>query len=155
MPRSIQPPPAPDVYLLFTTRVVRLFAYGSLSLVLVLYLAEVGLSDGRIGLLLSMTLLGDTALSLWLTTRADRVARLSPAAEATAAPSATTPPRRFLGLHRSRGVVLRLSALFALDAFAGGFVLQSVMAFWFHVNFGADPATLGGIFFAANLLAGV
>src|SRR5262249_19032296 len=44
-------------------------------------------------------------------------ARLSPAAEATAAPSATTPPRRFLGLHRSRGVVLRLSALFALDSF--------------------------------------
>src|SRR5262249_1851477 len=36
----------------------------------------------------------------------------------------------------------------------GGFVLQSVMAFWFHVRFGADIATLGSIFFAANLLAG-
>src|SRR5262245_17853104 len=66
---------APDVRLLFVTRVVRLFGYGSLSLILVLYLAEVGLSDWRIGLLLTMTLLGDTALSLWITTSADRVGR--------------------------------------------------------------------------------
>ena len=50
---------------------------------------------------------------------------------------------------------MKLSGLFALDAFAGGFVLQSVVAFWFHVRFGADPAALGGIFFGANLLAGV
>jgi MFS family permease len=60
-----------------------------------------------------------------------------------------------LGLHRSRGVVLRLSGLFALDAFAGGFIMQSIIAFWFHLRFGADPATLGGIFFGANLLAGI
>jgi MFS family permease len=257
---------------------VRLFAYGFVSLILVLYLAEVGLSEGRIGLLLTMTLLGDTALSLWITTSADRVGRkrmliagaalmvlggavfaatdsflllllaatigvispsgnevgpflaieqaalaqvvetekrtlvfawyslagslataagallcglvvqslqahqvepldsyrlvllayagagvllaglftrLSPAAEAGPAPLAdTTPPRRVLGLHRSRGVVVKLSALFALDAFAGGLVLQSVMAYWFHVRFGADPAVLGSIFFGANLLAG-
>jgi MFS family permease len=268
--------PAADVRLLFTTRVVRLFAYGFLSLILVLYLAEVGLSDGRIGLLLTLTLLGDTVLSLWITTRADRAGRkhmlivgaalmvlggavlaatdsffllllaatigvISPSgnevgpflaieqaalAQVVDAPRRTQtfawynlagslataagcllcgllvqslqahavapvesyrvvlagyagvgvllavlftrlsraaeavpvaegePSQRFLGLHRSRGVVLRLSALFALDAFAGGFVLQSVMAFWFHVRFGADPAVLGGIFFAANLLAG-
>jgi predicted MFS family arabinose efflux permease len=50
---------------------------------------------------------------------------------------------------------MRLALLFALDAFAGGFVLQSVIAFWFHVRFHADPAVLGGIFFGANLLAGV
>jgi MFS family permease len=275
---SIQSVTAPDVRLLFATRVVRLFAYGSLSLILVLYLAEVGLSDWRIGLLLTLTLLGDTALSLWITTSADRVGRkrmliagaglmvfggamfegtsdfwllllaatvgvispsgnevgpflaieqaalaqvvpaerrtltfawynlagslatavgallcgllvqslqahqlgklqsyrvvllayagaglllaalftrLSPAAEAPAPAAGDGLPRRFLGLHRSRGVVVRLSLLFALDAFAGGFVLQSVMAFWFHVRFGADPAVLGGIFFGANLLAGV
>src|SRR5437588_3216812 len=65
----------PDVRLLFATRVVRLFAYGSLSLILVLYLAEVGLSDERIGLLLTMTLAGDTVLSLWITTSADRIGR--------------------------------------------------------------------------------
>jgi MFS family permease len=255
---------------------VRLFAYGALSLVLVLYLAELGLGDGRIGLLLTLTLLGDTALSLWITTRADRVGRkwmllagaalvvlggavfaltgnfwllllaatvgvispsgnevgpflaieqsalaqvvsaekrtatfawynlagslataagallcgllvqsleargvgplgsyrvvllayagagvllaalfalLSPAVEVGPTPGGPA-PGRLLGLHRSRGVVLRLAALFALDAFAGGLVLQSMMAFWFHVRFGADPATLGSIFFGANLLAG-
>src|SRR5262249_9944030 len=83
---------------------------------------------------------------------------LSPAAEAgaPALKSAATPARgsRF-GLHQSLGIVLKLSGLFALDAFAGGFVLQSVMAYWFHVRFRADPATLGGIFFGANLLAGI
>jgi predicted MFS family arabinose efflux permease len=60
-----------------------------------------------------------------------------------------------LGLHRSRSVVLRLSALFSLDAFAGGFVVQSFVAWWFHERFGAGPALIGGIFFGANLLAGL
>jgi MFS family permease len=270
-----------DVWLLFTTRMVRLFAYGCLSIILVLYLAEVGLREQEIGLLLTMTLIGDTAISLWITTRADRIGRkrmliagaalmllgglvfaltgnflllllaatvgvlspsgnevgpflaieqaalaetvtaeqrtrilawyhlagsfataagsmgcgalvqllqayavrpldsfrivlfgygaaglllatlflrLSPAAEAAAptpASAAGAIRRGLLGLHRSRGVVLKLSALFALDSFAGGFVLQSFVAFWFHVRFGADPVTLGGIFFGANLLAGI
>ena len=58
----------------------------------------------------------------------------------------------FLGLHQSQGIVLRLSALFALDAFGGGFVMQSLLAYWLHVRFGADPAALGGVFLAANLL---
>jgi predicted MFS family arabinose efflux permease len=52
-------------------------------------------------------------------------------------------------------VVLRLSSLFALDAFAGGFVVQSLVAYWFHVRFGADEVVLGAIFFGANVLAGV
>ena len=52
-------------------------------------------------------------------------------------------------------MVLRLSALFSLDAFAGGFIPQSLMAFWFTVQFGVSPGTLGLIFFAANLLAAV
>ena len=50
-----------DGWLLFATRFVRLFAYGFLSVVLVLYLNAVGLSDDRIGLLLMLTLLGDVA----------------------------------------------------------------------------------------------
>jgi hypothetical protein len=80
--------------------------------------------------------------------------RLSPAVEAAPISQSQTTAPSWLGLHRSGGVVLRLSALFALDAFAGGFVLQSIMAYWFHVRFGADEAMLGGIFFGANLLAG-
>ena len=60
-----------------------------------------------------------------------------------------------LGLHRSRGVVLRLSSLFALDAFGGGFVIQSIIAYWLHLRFGLEPAALGGVFLGANLLAGV
>ena len=52
-----------------------MFAYGFLSVVLVLYLKAEGLSEKQIGLLLTMTLLGDTAISLWITTAADRIGR--------------------------------------------------------------------------------
>jgi hypothetical protein len=51
--------------------------------------------------------------------------------------------RTRLGLHRSQRVVLRLSALFALDAFAGGFVIASFITLWFRDRFGVDPAALG------------
>ena len=79
---------------------------------------------------------------------------LRPAIEATVVP-AEDGMRRRLGLGRSRGVIARLSVLFALDAFAGGFIPQSLMAFWFAITFGVGPATLGAIFFVANLLAAV
>lgn len=264
-----------DGYLLFSTRITRLFTYGFLSVVLVLYLAQVGLSEVQIGLLLTLTLVGDTVISLWITTNADRLGRrrmlmvgaglmlfagilfafsrnfvflliaatigvISPSGYevgpflaleqaalsqivpderrtqifawynlvgsfATAlgtlcggglaqalqgagfaplnsyravvigyaifglilgiiftqlslnveAPRITQPPAIFLGLHRSRQVVIKLSALFSLDAFAGGFVLQSIVAYWFHVRFGVQPGVLGGIFFGANILAGM
>jgi predicted MFS family arabinose efflux permease len=52
-------------------------------------------------------------------------------------------------------IVFKLSALFGLDAFAGGFVVQSIVAYWFHIRFGVQPAALGGIFFGANVLAGI
>ena len=269
--------PQIDTRLLFATRIVRLFCYGFLSIALALYLAQVGLSEGQIGLLFTLTLAGDAGISLWLTTTADRFGRrktlilgallmvfaglvfafthdpvllmiaaivgvvspsgneigpflsieqaalshllpdekrtqvfawynlvgsfatatgalcggllaqtlqtggmavldsyrvivigyatggailavlflfLSPAVEWVQ----TTQPegiQRRLGLHRSRGVVARLSALFALDAFAGGFVVQSIIAYWFHLRFGVDIGVLGSIFFGANLLAGI
>jgi len=274
---------ARDVRLLFATRAVRLFAYGFLSVVLVLYLAAAGLSEASIGLLLTLTLAGDTVISLYLTTRADRVgrramllagaalmifagalfavtrsfallllaatvgvispagnevgpflaieqaalseslpagrrtqafawyqlcgafatalgslaggglasvlqraglaplasyravvvgygalgaalvvlfARLSQAVEAPAARRMAPAARpsflqSSLGLSRSRAVVLKLSALFSVDAFAGGFVVQAFVAWWFHRRFGAAPALLGGIFFGANVLAGL
>jgi MFS family permease len=266
---------ARDLTLLFAARALRMFAFGVGSVVLVLHLSAAGVPEVSIGLLLSLTLLGDVAVSLVVTTRADRIgrrrmlglggllvalaglafatttafpllaaaaivgvispsgneagpflpieqaalaqalpparrtgvfawyqlagalataagalcggagaaalqragvaplrsyqllfagyalagvalvllaARVSPGVEAPPAPAA---PRATLGLHHSRGVVLRLSALFAVDAFAGGFVVQSFVAWWFHRRFGAGPATLGAIFFGANLLAGV
>src|SRR6185295_17342426 len=62
-------------WLLFATRFVRLFAYGAVSVVLVFYLVGLGLSEPQTGLLLTSTLIGDTAVSLYLTTRADRVGR--------------------------------------------------------------------------------
>jgi len=61
-----------DGWLLFLTRFVRLFAYGSLSVVLVFYLIGLGLNESQTGLLLTLTLVGDTVVSLYLTTRADR-----------------------------------------------------------------------------------
>jgi MFS family permease len=64
-----------DGYLLFLTRFLRLFAYGSLSVVLVFYLVSLGLNESQTGLLLTLTLLGDTVISLYLTTRADRIGR--------------------------------------------------------------------------------
>ena len=266
-----------EVRVLFATRILRMFAYGLLSVVLVLYLADIGLSASRIGALLTLTLLGDTVISLWMTTSADRVgrramltggallmlfagavfalappfpvllvaaivgvispsgnevgpflsieqaalshavlaerrtgvfawynlagsfatalgafaggglaqglqacglssragyqavvfayaavglllavlfARLAPSVEAKS--PANQPSRNtLLGLHQSRAVVFRLSGLFAIDAFAGGFVMQSLMAYWLHLRFGIDSARLGGIFFGANLLAGI
>jgi MFS family permease len=269
-----------DGRLLFATRVLRMFGYGFLAVVLVLYLAALGLDPLTIGAILTLTLIGDTLISLWLTTSADRIGRrrvlvagsllmvgagvvfaitswvpllilaatigvISPtgnevgpflaveqAALSEATPDARRTPtfawynlagyvataigalaagflsqallamgfapadsyraivvgyavvgllmavvfrrvsgaveapratatqtddgiRRRLGLHRSTGIVARLSALFALDAFGGGFIPQSLMAYWFHLKFGVEPAVLGGIFFGANLLAAV
>ena len=267
-----------DGRLLFTTRILRMFGYGFLAVVLVLYLDAIGLDAITIGVVLTLTLIGDTLISLWLTTNADRLGRrrvlvvgsvlvvaagvvfaltdwlpllilaatigvISPTgnevgpflaveqaalsqsvgdarrtatfawynlagyvATATGAlaagvisqlllssgfapadayrvivigyglvglvmaviferlgPDIEAPPRaapadgvrRRLGLGRSRGIVLRLSALFSIDSFAGGFVPQSLMAYWFHLQYGVEPAVLGGIFFGANLLAAV
>ena len=58
------------------------------------------------------------------------------------------------GITRSRNFVLKLSGLFALDSFAGGFVVQSFAAYWFYLRFGVEPVTLGAIFFWANVFAG-
>jgi MFS family permease len=266
-----------DIPLLFSTRIIRLFCYGFLSVILALYLAETGFTETQIGLLFTLTLIGDAVISLWLTTSADRFGRkrtlllgallmagagigfvltrnffllaltatigvISPAdkdigpflsveqasltklvpdekrtnyfawynlagsfAAATGAlaggwlaqslqlsgwtslesyrfvlmgyalgglillllffnlsssievvPShAVRSTQYVLGLHRSRTVVFKLSALFALDAFAGGLIVQSMFAYWFFVRFGVDTGTLGSIFFGANILAGV
>ncbi len=56
-------------------------------------------------------------------------------------------------LHRSRGIVLRLTALFSVDALAGGLVVQSLMALYFLERFGVPLTTLSILFFGANLLS--
>ena len=56
------------------------------------------------------------------------------------------------GLHRSKSVVQRLAALFALDAFAGGFIVGSFIVFWFGRQFGAGPELMGLVFFGVGLL---
>lgn len=266
-----------DQLLLFLTRFIRLFAYGFLSVVLVLYLSSLGMGEGKIGLLLSLTLVGDTVIALWISTVADRfgrrrmlalgallmigagaafvmtreywllvlaatigvispsgnevgpflpieqaalsqmipakirtrifawysltgavatalgslfggsvaqlfqhqsfspessyriviwcyviagvfllltITRLSSAAEIPEGSKIKTVRARF-GLHKSQRIVMKLSALFALDAFGGGFILQSFFAYWFYIKFNVQPGALGGIFFGANILAGI
>jgi MFS family permease len=63
------------------------------------------------------------------------------------APAEPRPP-----LDRSRGIVRRLSGLFAIDSFGGGFVTQAFLAYWFTERWGTSTATLGVVFFAVGLL---
>jgi len=55
-------------------------------------------------------------------------------------------------LHRSRGIVARLSALFALDSLGGGFVPQTFIAYLFVRRYDASPQTLAIVFFAIGIL---
>ncbi len=77
-----------------------------------------------------------------------RLAALPTAAEAPE-------PRRVgaLGLHRSQSAVLQLAGLQAVDALAGGFIIQSLLAYWFQLRFGVGPEALGALFFGTNLLS--
>ena len=279
--QSVLRSPSNDARLLFVTRFTRLFAYGALSVVLVFYLTGIGLSESRIGLLLTLILMGDTVVSLVLTTQADRIgrrrmliigsflmtgaglafaftsnflflviagtigvvspsgnevgpflsieqaalahvvssstrttafawyaltgsfataigslcggmlpslvdssgtapikgyravviayaalgmvltlvfARLSSATEVGVSEdrsSGLAAKKTLLGIGHSREIVFKLSGLFVLDSFGGGFVVQSFAAYWFYLRFGVDPATLGVIFFWANIFAGI
>jgi predicted MFS family arabinose efflux permease len=67
------------------------------------------------------------------------------------APDAATVAAEPLG--KSRGIVLTLAALFSLDAFAGGLVVQSLLALWLYQQFGLSLATAGAIFFWTGLLS--
>jgi MFS family permease len=64
-----------DARVLFAARTARMFAYGFISVILVIYLAALGFDGLHIGLLLTLTLVGDAAISLWLTTHADALGR--------------------------------------------------------------------------------
>jgi Na+/melibiose symporter-like transporter len=69
---------------------------------------------------------------------------LSPAVEAVVVPTA--------GRLRVPTPILRLAGLFAVDSFAGGFVVQSFMVFWFTERYGASTALMGAVFAAAGLI---
>jgi MFS family permease len=62
--------------------------------------------------------------------------------------------RRRVPLRRSRRTVARLASLFALDSFAGGFIVQSFVVFWFGRTFGASLEVMGAVFFVSGLLQG-
>jgi MFS family permease len=56
-------------------------------------------------------------------------------------------------LRKSRGIVFRLSVLFSLDSFGGGFVIDSLVVLWLFLRFGLSLETVSGVFFGARLLA--
>lgn len=74
-------------------------------------------------------------------------ARLSAAVEA--------PGRSRAPLVRSRGRVAKLSALFALDSFGGGFVIQASIVYWFRRTYGTSEEVLGLVFFATGILQAI
>jgi len=74
---------------------------------------------------------------------------LSPGVEA---PLAAAPSPPWAGLGRSRPTVVRLSALFATDAFGGGFVVQAFIAYWFAARFHTSVGVLGVVFFVVGIL---
>ncbi len=75
---------------------------------------------------------------------------LSPSVEAPLRGAESAPGA---GLHRSREIVIQLSALFGPDALAGGLVIQSLTAYWFHQRFGVGLEHLGPLFSGTNLLS--
>jgi MFS family permease len=79
--------------------------------------------------------------------------RLSPAVEAAPSAPAASLPRR--AVERSRPVVYRLCALFAVDSLGGGFVIQAFVAYWLAARFGASAGVIGVVFFASGLLQAV
>jgi MFS family permease len=56
-------------------------------------------------------------------------------------------------LRDSRGIVLRLAALFSIDAFAGGLVVQSLLALWLFERFGLSLVVAGTVFFWTGVLS--
>ena len=115
---------------------------------------------GSLGALAAATpsLLGSSSPQRWLL--------IYPVAAALALPFATLlspsiePPALHLETRRSplgqsKGIVRRMSALFALDSFGGGFVIQSFIAYWFTRRFHASPETLAVVFFGIGLLQAV
>jgi MFS-type transporter involved in bile tolerance (Atg22 family) len=69
--------------------------------------------------------------------------------------AAMTPGQRAGSAAPSRPLVRRIAALFALDSLAGGFVIQSMVTYWFYTRFDLSLAQLGWIFFGTQILSGL
>lgn len=72
-----------------------------------------------------------------------------------AGPRASSQDRPAAALGPSRGIVYRLAALFSIDAFAGGFAVQSLIALWLFSKFGLSLSTAGVFFFWSGVLSAV
>src|SRR5215204_3427978 len=64
-----------DIVLLFAARILRLFGYGFLSIILALFLTAQGFSEKQTGFLFTLALAGDAFITLAITTNADRIGR--------------------------------------------------------------------------------
>ncbi len=147
--QAILPQTAPDerrtwLFAIYDTVGTLAGAAGALMTVAVGLFARLGLSGANAYRPLFVLYMGIGLLNLLL------FLSLSDAVEAARVEGA----RRFVGLHRSRGIVARLSALFGLDALAGGLVVQSIVAYWFHLRWGLAVETLGLLFFWVGVLSG-
>ena len=120
-------------------------ALGSLAAASVAFFASLGLdgADAYRPLFVFYALVGLLNLLIFLT--------LSPKVELAHVEG----ERRFIGIHRSTGTVARLSALFAIDSFAGGFVVQSIVSYWFYLRWGLSIGELAIIFFWVGILSGL
>jgi predicted MFS family arabinose efflux permease len=74
--------------------------------------------------------------------------------ETVEAPAVERAGRR-RALASSRGLVLRLAGLFAVDSLAGGFVVQAWIAYWLGVRYGAPTRVVGVVFAAVGLLQAI
>jgi MFS family permease len=64
--------------------------------------------------------------------------------------AASPPPQRLSP--RSRGILAKICALFAIDALAGGFLTAALVSYFFFERFGVDMRVLGPLFFGARLM---
>ena len=148
--QAILPQTAPDerrtwLFAIYNTVANFAGAFGSLAAASVGFFASLGLhgADAYRPLFVVYALVGLVNFAVFITL-SDRVELAHVDGE-----------RKFIGIHRSAGTVAKLSVLFGLDAFAGGFVVQSFVAYWFFLRWGFDATTLAVLFFWVGVLSGL
>src|SRR5438876_390055 len=139
-----------DVLAIFAAKTVRTFCYGFLGIVLPVYLSDLGLSAAGLGVAVTLSALA-AYRPLFLIFLAG--AAVQCAAYACLPREASVERRRPEGTRLpSAPLIRRLAALGALDSFAGGFVLQSLVVYFFHERYALGLEALGYVFFATQIL---